>query len=271
MSTRARKGCAIGGEQAMRPKKRRRRSIQDAGSIRDGQHNVATGNQINNHGPLEDPKAKNEINNNSDNNDKAHTLRDLRELVARSEGDDMIDGKLPPLNLKTLGQCEISLSHVNIVVEKQRPNSVGRQLGNRCTRLRVAAQEGIDPRSALGAVFRTNHKKGTPEGDRYAELDRQDASEFRRKWAAKQFLDIQEKKGELPGVGASRPHTWPLLVIGEDDPGRWRMERCGCHKGSIECREKMHSHGSAVGWDTPSNRSTGVLNTLFRVLGRFHS
>ena len=207
----------------MRPKKRRRRSIQDAGSIRDGQHNVATGNQINNHGPLEDPKAKNEINNNSDNNDKAHTLRDLRELVARSEGDDMIDGKLPPLNPKTLGQWEISLSHVNTVVEKQRPNSVGRQLENRRTRLRVAAQEGIDPRSALGAVFRTNHKKGTPEGDRYAELDRQDASEFRRKWAAKQFRDIQEQKKvscqAWARVDRTHGHYWSLGRMIQEDGG----------------------------------------------------
>ena len=47
------------------------------------------------------------------------------------------------------------------------------------------------------------------------------------------------------------------------------MERCGCHTGSTERREKMHSHGSAVGWEHPQTGRQVYLTFSFEYLEDF--
>jgi hypothetical protein len=52
----------------------------------------------------------------------------------------------------------------------------------------------LDPKSYLAARFRAAHKKGTPEGNEYAKLGRDESAEFRMKWAKLSFDDWRESK-----------------------------------------------------------------------------
>jgi len=52
----------------------------------------------------------------------------------------------------------------------------------------------LDPRSYLGGMFRKAHPKGTPAGEEYAALTRQEAQMFRVEWAKKQYQHIKERR-----------------------------------------------------------------------------
>ena len=52
----------------------------------------------------------------------------------------------------------------------------------------------VDPRSALGQRFTTEHQKGTEAGDAYRKLDRKQAAEKRLEWAKKQFDNSTQGK-----------------------------------------------------------------------------
>ena len=55
-------------------------------------------------------------------------------------------------------------------------------------------QQGVDPRSADGQQFRSEHKRGTKEGDLYSSLSRKDAALFRQEWMAKKLKNFPRDK-----------------------------------------------------------------------------
>ena len=67
--------------------------------------------------------------------------------------------------------------------------------------LREVIEKGkFETKSYLGNIFRDEHAKGTPKGDEYAALHRDEAAEFRLRWAERR-LETVVQKNRMPRAG----------------------------------------------------------------------
>jgi hypothetical protein len=102
-----------------------------------------------------------------------------------------------PLTMASLHELEQRLAHLSSMAT-QKPDvreTLGQSEKNKFDNFTAAIASGnIEPRTYLGSQFRNAHKAGTPEGDAYKCMKRDEAAAHRLAWAKSTFANWKEVK-----------------------------------------------------------------------------
>ena len=191
------------------------------------------------------------------------TTSELEEFVRLIGNDTPVTDE----ELLTESNChsyEAELQHlVSSMTEKLHdgePGKLGPQGKRRYEAMLGALKEGgLCPRSTLGVQFRAEHPKGSPDGDNYLTLKREEAKEFRLKWLERKMATFREKKvfkKSWQRIDTTKGEYLPLgaIIIKE---GGW-SDRSAI-RGAIALAQKCVTMGEP--WYM-KNPQTGRINYL---------
>ena len=128
----------------------------------------------------------------------------------------------------------------------------------------------VGPRSTLGVQFRAEHPKGSPDGDNYLTLKREEAKEFRLKWLERKMATFREKKvfkKSWQRIDTTKGEYLPLGAIIREEGG-WSDKAAA--RGSISLVQKCMTIGEPWYMKSPQTGRINYLHLSFSFTEEFN-